>query len=185
MIKMNWTNQLRNNKEIIIAAALLAAAYYYLFIYQKSNENMELAEPNEILDLSPSVPGAGVLKTPKTANFNISEFKCKDGSNVPFVYYGNVQRLMNNLQVLRDHIGVPIHINSGYRSPSHNKKVGGASASSHLTAKAADITARGYTPAQLKATIEYLISIGKMEQGGIGLYKTFVHYDVRGSKARW
>jgi hypothetical protein len=30
-----------------------------------------------------------------------------------------------------------------------------------------------------------LIEEGKMKQGGLGLYSSFVHYDVRGTKARW
>ena len=34
-------------------------------------------------------------------------------------------------------------------------------------------------------TIERLIREGKMEDGGMGRYSTFVHYDVRGSRARW
>jgi hypothetical protein len=41
------------------------------------------------------------------------------------------------------------------------------------------------SPAEVKNVIELLISEGRMEQGGIGLYPTFVHYDIRGEKARW
>lgn len=121
-----------------------------------------------------------------TNNFQRSEFDCKDGTIVPEKYHGNLRELAENLQVLRDHIGVPVTVTgSGYRTPSHNKRVGGAPLSKHLTASAADINAKGFTPKQLYNQIEILIAEGKMKQGGLGLYAGFVHYDIRGQKARW
>lgn len=121
-----------------------------------------------------------------TENFSLKEFDCKDGTPVPKVYYSNVQELANNLQVLRDLLGVPVEITgSGYRTPSHNKKVNGAKNSQHLTASAADINAKGYTPKELAVIIEELINERKMKQGGLGIYIGFVHYDIRGIKARW
>lgn len=74
---------------------------------------------------------------------------------------------------------------SGYRSAEHNKKVGGAKESQNLKANGADINAKNKTPKELAKVIEKLIKEGKMEQGGIGVYKGFVHYDRRGTKARW
>jgi uncharacterized protein YcbK (DUF882 family) len=129
----------------------------------------------------PKVAPTGAL----TANFNISEFASNDGEAVPAKYLDNVKRLATNLQTLRDALGKPIHINSGYRSVKHNKTVGGKPYSQHLYAKAADIRVSGLTPSQVKKKIESLIKDGKMTQGGIGLYNTFVHYDIRGTKARW
>jgi uncharacterized protein YcbK (DUF882 family) len=121
-----------------------------------------------------------------TNNFSLAEFACNDGTPVPVEFYGNVQELAENLQALRDYIGEPVLITgSGYRTPSHNKKVGGAKNSQHLTASGADINARGYKPKQLAIVIEKLIKAGKMKQGGIGVYNGFVHYDIRGTKARW
>lgn len=121
-----------------------------------------------------------------TNNFNREEFDCRDGTKVPKEYMGNVQKVAENLQVLRDHLGVPVSVTgSGYRTPSHNAKVKGAKNSQHLYANAADINAKGFTPERLASVIEQLISQGKMEQGGIGIYKNFVHYDRRGKKARW
>lgn len=43
------------------------------------------------------------------------------------------------LQPLRDHLGVAVKINSGYRSKELNRKVKGASTSQHLVGEAADI----------------------------------------------
>jgi uncharacterized protein YcbK (DUF882 family) len=120
-----------------------------------------------------------------TENFNVIEFACKDGTPVPEKYLCNVQTLAYNLQVLRDYLGEPVRLNSGYRTPSYNKKVGGKPASKHLTAEAADITVKSKSPKQLAVIIEKLISQGKMKQGGLGVYPGFTHYDVRGTKARW
>lgn len=120
-----------------------------------------------------------------TQNFNLEEFHCRDGTPVPPEFMGNVRELAANLQVLRDDIGEPIHVNSGYRTPTYNKKVKGKKASKHLKAQAGDITAKNYTPKQIAARIERLIKAGRMKQGGIGIYPGFTHYDVRGTKARW
>jgi uncharacterized protein YcbK (DUF882 family) len=120
-----------------------------------------------------------------TKNFTLEEFRCKDGKPVPIIYYFNVMRLAHNLQVIRDYLGVPIEVVSGYRTESHNKAVGGAPHSQHLTASAADIKAQGKTPAQVKAAIDQLIARGDLAQGGVGLYSTWVHYDIRGEGARW
>lgn len=43
------------------------------------------------------------------------------------------------LQPLRDYMGAPVIINSGYRSPELNKKVGGVRDSQHVKGEAADI----------------------------------------------
>tara|TARA_R110000744_G_scaffold82750_1_gene162586 strand:+ start:19114 stop:19485 length:372 start_codon:yes stop_codon:yes gene_type:complete len=120
-----------------------------------------------------------------TKDFNRSEFDCNDGSVMPKEVLLNIQKLANQLQVLRDFLGVTITVNSAYRSPSYNKKIGGVSNSQHILGKAADITAEGYTPAQVYARIEKLIKSGDMLQGGLGSYSTFTHYDIRKTRARW
>lgn len=121
-----------------------------------------------------------------TPHFKRKEFDCKDGTIVPEEFMHDLQTLCVCLEVLRDELKTPVSITgSGYRTESHNKEVGGAKNSQHLYAKAADINAKGYTPKQLYDAIERLIKEGRMLQGGLGLYKTFVHYDIRGTKARW
>lgn len=121
-----------------------------------------------------------------TKNFTRQEFDCKDGTIVPAKYLLNVKEVAENLQALRDYLEVPVSVTgSGYRTIVHNKKVGGAKNSQHLTASGADINAEGYDPKQLAEVIELLILKGKMKQGGIGVYNGFVHYDIRGTKARW
>jgi len=121
-----------------------------------------------------------------TENFSSREFDCKDGTKVPSKFMDNCKEVAENLQILRNALGVPVSITgSGYRTPAHNKKVKGAANSQHLTCSAADINAVGYTPKLLASKIELLICEGKMKQGGIGVYANFVHYDIRGTKARW
>jgi len=120
-----------------------------------------------------------------TENFSLSEFRCRDGSDVPEEMMDHVKELAENLQVLRDFIQRPIIVISGYRSPKYNRKIGGARRSQHMLAKAADIVVRGMTPDEVKAIIVQLIKEGKMKKGGIGLYTTFTHYDVRGANRRW
>ena len=119
-----------------------------------------------------------------TKNFSLSEFACNDGSEFPIDVIENIKELAINLQMLRDYIAIPITINSGYRSPAHNKKIGGVKNSQHLAGMAGDL--KSDLPTNLLGeAIELLIESGKMKQGGIGVYKTFVHYDIRGSRARW
>jgi uncharacterized protein YcbK (DUF882 family) len=120
-----------------------------------------------------------------TKNFNLSELDCKSGADTPAAVLANLKKLANNLQVLRDTTGKAISINSGYRSPEHNKAIGGASASQHMLGTAADIVVEGMTPAEVFAKIEELQAQGKMAIGGLHAYPTFTHYDIRGTKARW
>lgn len=118
-------------------------------------------------------------------NFSLHEFRCKDGTDAPDEFMPHLRQLCMNLQTLRDHIGKPITIISGYRSPEYNKKIGGVKRSQHLLAKAADIVVAGMTSLEVRDIIIQLIKEGKMDPGGVGIYPTFVHYDVRGRNARW
>jgi uncharacterized protein YcbK (DUF882 family) len=122
-----------------------------------------------------------------TKNFNIKEFESKDGSKMPSDIFLNMIKLANQLQILRDYTGKAITVNSGYRSPKHNAKIGGSLSSQHLLGKAADITIEDLKPAEVFMIINELIDMGLMLQGGLGLYekKGFVHYDIRKTKARW
>lgn len=119
-----------------------------------------------------------------TTNFSLNEFN-KRNYNVPTDVLRNLIELAKNLQVLRDEVKKPIKITSGYRPAELNAKVGGATKSRHITGQAADFKIEGYTPKQVAAIIEKLIAEGKMKQGGLGTYSTWVHYDTRGTAARW
>lgn len=112
-----------------------------------------------------------------STNFKIKEFACTDGSDPIFID----NDLVNILQKIRNHFGKPITINSAYRTPTHNKKVGGETYSQHLYGKAADIKIAGVTPEEIAKYVETLMT----NTGGIGIYSSFCHIDVRSTKSRW
>ena len=120
-----------------------------------------------------------------TKNFSKEEFDCNDGSEMPINIYHNMVKVANQLQILRDELKKPIHINSAYRSEEYNASIGGVKDSQHIMGRAADIVIKGMTPIEVSEVIEDLIQKGDMLQGGIGIYSSFVHYDIRGTKARW
>jgi len=120
-----------------------------------------------------------------TKNFSVHEFYCNDGTPVPEGLMPNVVELAKQLQILRDHVGERILINSAYRHPAYNKRIGGKQNSYHVKAMAADITIKSKTPAQLKEIVEDLIARKVLKIGGIGLYPGFLHVDIRKVKARW
>lgn len=55
----------------------------------------------------------------------------------------NLKRVANWLEILREHIGAPIIVTSGYRCPYLNNAIGGSPHSAHIAGLAADI----HTPA--------------------------------------
>ena len=119
--------------------------------------------------------------------FDDYEFSCschrheQDGQGHNVLDHIIDKRLVDLLDAIRERIGQPITINSGYRCPEHNAEVGGVSDSQHVLGTAADITYDG-------VDVDYLAEIAE-ECGadGIGKYyhQDFVHVDVRGYAARW
>lgn len=78
--------------------------------------------------------------------FTLSEFinsataKRLGIDNMPtFEIVDNLNRLADYLDGIREKLGKPILINSGYRSPMLNKAVGGVANSQHLKGLAADV----------------------------------------------
>ncbi len=112
-----------------------------------------------------------------SANFKVSEFACSDGSDPIFIS----SELVTVLQKIRTHFGKPVTINSAYRTVAKNKAVGGAAYSQHLFGTAADITVNGVSPKMVAVYAETLLP----NTGGIGIYDTFTHIDVRKIKSRW
>jgi len=117
-------------------------------------------------------------------NFNLVEFASKDGAAFPQEIQDNLKTLASNLEVLRKHFGKPVTITSGYRSPAHNERIKGAKDSYHIRGMAADIKMPGVSPRLVYNAIELLIRSGKMKEGGLLLYATWVHYDTRGKRIR-
>ena len=111
-----------------------------------------------------------------SANFRVREFACKDGSDKILVDTD----LVALLQKIRDHFGAAVTINSAYRTPAHNKAVGGATGSQHVKGTAADIVVAGAAPLEVAQYAEYLMP----ENGGIGVHQAFTHVGVRSLRPR-
>ena len=112
-----------------------------------------------------------------TENFCVKEFTCKDGSDtikIDHDYLPLIQRF-------RQYVEVGVYFNSAYRTPTYNKKVGGATNSYHVKGQALDIP--------FLNSYKYLTSREKMcaffntlGVKGIIIYPTFIHVDTRTTK---
>lgn len=111
-----------------------------------------------------------------TNHFKVKEFACKDGSPVVFVD----DYMVTLLEILRQTINKPIIITSGYRTPEHNKKVGGAKCSYHMRGCAADIRVNGMTPKDVAKELNKIVP----NNCGIIVYDNWIHFDVRNKKYR-
>jgi zinc D-Ala-D-Ala carboxypeptidase len=107
-------------------------------------------------------------------NFRLGEFKSKDNTDLVLIH----PALILALQAIRDHTGRGVSINSGYRSPNHNRATNGSLNSLHTKGMAADIVIRGMTPLEVASLAH------DMGLGGIKAYPTFTHIDV-GVKRTW
>ena len=112
-----------------------------------------------------------------STNFKVREFACLDGTDTIFVS----DELVKILQKVRNHFGASVIINSAYRTEAHNKKVGGSANSQHKYGMAADIRINGVSPKTIATYLNTLMP----NSGGIGVYSSFVHIDVRAKKSRW
>lgn len=92
----------------------------------------------------------------------------------------NLQRLCSAMDSVREFYGRPIIVNSCFRTPEWNKQLdGSATNSQHLLGKAMDVKVQGITPQKVQQ------DFNSKWQGGLGSYKDFTHFDIRGTKARW
>jgi uncharacterized protein YcbK (DUF882 family) len=112
-------------------------------------------------------------------NFLWSELTCKCGCGTKNISPAAIAKL----QAMRDLVG-PLVILSAARCLKHNKKVGGASKSQHIStdtkqSTAFDVAFGSYTTSSLIAAAT---TVGF---NGIGVYPTFIHVDDRATKARW
>lgn len=112
----------------------------------------------------------------KKINFPNVKYFSKNEFDSPDII--NSGLLMDNQLILmldkaREIAGIPFIINSGYRSKSHNKSVGGKKDSSHLKGLAVDISATNSRDRYL--IIKSLFQVGFIR---IGIRKDFIHCDI-------
>ena len=108
--------------------------------------------------------------------FKVKEFACKDGSQIVFID----EHLVSILDILRNKIGKPVIITSGYRTPAWNEKADGAKYSYHMRGMAADIRVNGMSAKEIANKLNEIVP----DECGIIVYKSWVHFDVRTGKYR-
>ena len=100
-----------------------------------------------------------------TKNFTLSEFvnsqtasKNNIDNSIPEVLIPSIKVVAEYLQLIRDSIGVPIVVTSGYRSSKLNKLVGGTANSAHTRGEAADFFSPGLS---LKSLYNKIVAMEK------------------------
>jgi uncharacterized protein YcbK (DUF882 family) len=110
-----------------------------------------------------------------SVHFSRSEFACGCGCGFDTVD----AVLLEALEALRGHFGVPVTITSAARCFNHNRDVGGARNSQHKKGRASDVQVKDTSP---DVVADYAESLGM----SVGRYETFTHIDSRsGPPARW
>ena len=117
-----------------------------------------------------------------------AELRCHDEARTPYpedaVKDGSLERIVAVFETVRRRCGGnPIPIACCYRTPEHNREVGGGEHSQHLLGRAMDL----HTPSRMTASefrnIVREIAENDHRIGGLGLYDWGVHVDVRDRKA--
>ena len=103
--------------------------------------------------------------------FKVEEF---NQPNLPESWRKMDLNLLMLLDNIRHRAGIPFKINSAYRSPEYNKKIGGVSNSAHCLGKAVDIAATDSKSRFL--IIEAALHFGIQR---IGIAKNFIHLDIK------
>lgn len=78
---------------------------------------------------------------PLTTHFTISEMAnlAGDASQPQYLFTPQSNSFMEALELFRGYVGGPVRVNSGYRQPDYNRKIGGDARSPHMYGVAADI----------------------------------------------
>ena len=102
-------------------------------------------------------------------SFSPAEIACRGTGSIKI----NTEA-MDKLQALRDRLGKPLIVRSAYRSPEHNRVVGGAPASKHMQGTAFDIAMANHDPVAFEAAAR---AVGFL---GFGYYRRsgFMHIDL-------
>lgn len=109
-------------------------------------------------------------------------FNSKEFENTTDTDYILEDKLIELLDKVREDFGKPIRVTSGYRSPEHNKKVGGHPNSTHTRGEAADISPLKFTKEDLDTL--YAICEKHFLAVGDGRKRGFIHIDIRSDRPR-
>lgn len=126
-----------------------------------------------------------------STHFVIEEFDCRDGTLVKPREYNGLEYLCRQfLEPMRAKFG-PCSVHSGYRTVSWNSHVGGEPNSFHIYTmhdgndQAADVSFARGGPNQWAAYANSIRQKKRGGRGGLGVYATFVHIDIRDYAANW
>ena len=108
-------------------------------------------------------------------NFSPAEIACRGSGSLRIN-----EEALDKLQALRDRLGKPLIVRSAYRSPAHNRAVGGAPRSKHMDGTAFDIAMANHDPVAFEAAAR---AVGFL---GFGYYPRsgFMHIDL-GPARQW
>ncbi|CUA90382.1 Peptidase M15 [Chelatococcus sambhunathii] len=108
-------------------------------------------------------------------NFSPAEIACRGSGSLRIN-----EDALDKLQALRDRLGKPLIVRSAYRSPAHNRAVGGAPRSKHMDGTAFDIAMANHDPVAFEAAAR---AVGFL---GFGYYPRsgFMHIDL-GPARQW
>jgi uncharacterized protein YcbK (DUF882 family) len=113
-----------------------------------------------------------------TEFFDYQEFGISDETDISI--RENIKKLVVNvMDIIRAEYGMPIYITSGYRTPEHNKRVGGVANSQHLYGEACDFTGRDFK--RLLRIINELDDKGLLNYDQLIIYRKrqFIHVSYR------
>ena len=106
--------------------------------------------------------------------FSMNEFECHCGCRMPDSARANIVALVEQvLDPVREKLGMPIRVNSGYRCPRHNEEVLGVRNSQHIKGEAADIAMVHGSRFKVHDLAQAIVENGKFDQ--LIIYPTFVH----------
>lgn len=106
--------------------------------------------------------------------FTMNEFECHCGCRMPDSARANIVTLVEQvLDPVREKLGMPIKVNSGYRCPRHNEEVLGVRNSQHMKGEAADIAMVHGSRFKVHDLAQAIVENGRWDQ--MIVYPTFVH----------
>lgn len=181
-----------NHLLVTFEQPLIGRRHWYLF---KGHVDILKLEPYlENNDKPPENKGIGRVRLPgldyqvnlsypilEDGHFTWAE-ATKNGTRIPIdsLVTQNIFLMAEKMEQVRSLFGnIPIMITSWYRDPSTNRRVGGASKSTHLLGHAVDFNVQGLSPKEVQRRLDGYWS------GGLGYGKGFTHLDCRNYKARW
>ena len=112
-----------------------------------------------------------------------SELACKDGTPYPLQWRSTrAVTLASAFERVRLEMGdSPLVVLSAYRTPEHNRRIGGAKRSQHIEGRALDLRPpRGMVTLAFFRQVREIVADTDIR--GLGLYPTFLHIDIRPSE---